>query len=217
MTGEARRLSFDKPLTKAEQRAAAGKAPATTPRRTLRDRIPTLPKVTVDPDVLTKPDQRAVATVNMKLAGASFVDIARELSYATPKDAETAFISALSTMYPISSWEILRQEAALRAEERLRRSHAMATADYFVDANDPEHKIANVDKLRWHEMEGKDLALLVTITGAKAPARMEINADTAMLAQMAAAVLAGQANQPELEASVWDIDDIDDADEVIEP
>lgn len=210
---EAKRLSFDKPPRKSETRPPAATAPA---RRPLRERIPTLPAVTVDPDTLTKPNQRAEACVNMKLAGAPWPEIVKHLNYASVADAEAAFISALATMYPVSSWEVLRQEAALRAEERLRRSHAMATADYFVDANDPEVKIANTEKLRWHEMEGKDLALLVTITGAKAPARMEINADTAMLAQMAAAVLAGQENQPELEASVWDIDDVEDADEVFE-
>lgn len=214
-------LDVPKPLSKAEKRKAAGKAPRKP--KAPKARIPVLPTLSTEVENLKRPDQRGAAAVNMRLAGAkSFQFIADELGYATAQSAQDAYVSALAHMYPQSSWETLRQEAALRAEERLRRSLAMANADYFVDANDPKVMIPNVDKIRWHEQSGKDLALHVMITGAKAPTRIEMSADTQELNGLLQELLLAQGAEPEMEASVWDIDevpeveheDIVDADEV---
>jgi hypothetical protein len=201
------RLNIPKPLSKSEKRAAAGKKPKKP--KTPRPLIPVLPEITTEVEKITKPTQRAAACVNMRLAGAkSFQFIADELGYANAQAAQDAYVSALAHMYPMSSWETMRQEAALRAEERLRRSLAMANADYFVDANDPKKLIPNADKIRWHEQSGKDLALHVMITGAKAPTRIEMSADTQELNSLLQELLVAQGAEPELEASVWDIDEV---------
>ncbi len=204
-------LDIPKPKSKKEKRREQGKPPA-KPKKTVAQRIPVLPKMTTDVEQLRRPDQRSRACVNLKLAGASFQAIADELGYASAQSAQDAYVTALANMYPMSNWETLRQEAALRAEERLRTSLAMANADYFVDADDPNHKIANVDKLRWHEQSGKDLALHVMITGAKAPTRVEMSANTQELNGLLQVLLTAQGQEPELEASVWDVDDIPESD-----
>lgn len=201
------RAEFDKPQRKSEKRAVAGKTAAK--KKPLKDRIPVLPSLDVDPEKLRKPDQRAVAAVNMRVVMTPFHEIARVLGYASPGDAKAAVISALANMFPTEAAEMVRQQEAMRAEQLLGRSMAMASADYFVDANDPDHKIPNADKLRWHEQAGKDLALHAMITGAKAPARMEVTASTQELNQMVSALLIAQeGGQLELEADVFAIDDI---------
>jgi hypothetical protein len=201
------KAEFDKPQRKSEKRAAAGKA-AAKKRKPLKERIPVLPPLGVDPDKLAKPDQRAVAAVNMRIAGTPFHEIARVLEYASPIDAKSAVVAALSRMFPVEDWETLRQQEAMRAEQLLNRSMAMASADYFVDHDDPTIRIPNTERLRWHEQAGKDLALHATITGAKAPARMEITATTAELNQMVQTLLAAEGGgQLALEADVF-ADDI---------
>lgn len=194
------------------------KAPKDGEVRVRRQLIPELPPLEVDPEKLRNPDQRAAACVNMKLAGAPFHAIAKELGYATPTMAKEAYIAALARTNPPEDWETLRQTEALRAEQQLARSVAMASADYLVvrrivkDENGKEYEltehIPNADKLRWHEQAGKDLALHAMITGAKAPARVEVSADTQELNQMVQILLQGKAAQGEIEAEVWDADEV---------
>lgn len=196
------------------------KSPKEGEVRIRRQLIPELPPLEVDPSKLRNPDQRAAACVNMKLAGAPFHEIAKELGYADAQTAKTAYIAALARMNPVEDWETLRQTEALRAEQQLARSVAMASADYLVvkrTVKDEEGKeyeliehVPNADKLRWHEQAGKDLALHAMITGAKAPARVEISADTQELNQMVQVLLQNQASQGEIEAEVWDAEEVPD-------
>lgn len=203
-------IDIPRPLSKSEKRKAAGKKVAKKPKPV----IPVLPDHRVNLEDLKTPDQRAVACVNLRLAGAPWPVIAAELHYASEKVAESAYVAALAGMYPMSNWETLRQEAALRAEAQLRRSTQMATADYFVDANDPKVKIPNTDRRHWHQQAERDLALLVTITGAKAPARLEVTADSAELNQMLSLILQTSGDQPALEPNIFDMDDIIDVEEI---
>jgi hypothetical protein len=46
------------------------------------------------------------------------------------------------------------------------------------------------------------------ITGAKAPTRIEMSADTQELNSLLQELLVAQGAEPELEASVWDIDEV---------
>lgn len=220
---EPKRVDFDKPKTQAELRRDAGKKPK--PRRSL---VPVLPSLEVDPEVVGKPDQRAVACVNMRLNGAPFHEIAKALEYVDAAQAKQAFIAGLTRMNPVEDWETLRQVEALRAETLFRRSLAMASADYLVvhrvveDENgneiEIEEQVPNTEKRSWHEQAAKDLRLHALITGAQAPARVEVSADTQELNQMVQAIIqAKQASgeQVELEADIWDAEEIpDDADEM---
>lgn len=208
----AKRIEAEKPLSKAQKRALQGKP--SRPKKPPRERIPVLPADPIDVTELAKPDQRSVACVNLKLAGASWPAIAKELGYASPKAAETAYIAALAGMYPVEAAETLRQTEILRAELLINVALPMATADFFVDANDPTVRIPNTEKRLWHEQALKAVALHSTISGAKAPARIEVSADAAELNTMvnallqAAAAQAGGTDEEIVieEASIWDVD-----------
>lgn len=213
MADEANHVDFEKPKTKAEQRIEAGHEPPK--REPLKQRIPRLPSLGVDPAAVRRPDQRAVACANMRLNGAPFHEIAKALDYADAASAKAAFVSAMAGMNPVEDIETLRQSEAMRVELLLRTSLAMAAADYLVvteiDPDTQEEReihVPNTDRLRWHEQAGKDIALHAMITGAKAPARVEVSASTQELNQMVHVMLQAQGAQAEIEASVWDVDEI---------
>lgn len=206
----AKKIEAEKPLTKAEKAAAAGNP--RKPKKPPRERIPVVPRTVVDVAELAKPDQRSIACVNMKLAGTPWVVIAKELGYASPRAAEQAYIAALAGMYPVESWETLRQTEALRAEMAINQAAVMATTDYFVDAKDKSVRIPNTEKRLWHEQLLKAIALHATITGAKAPTRIEVTADTQELNAMVQVLLQQRATDGDEivveEASIWDIDEL---------
>lgn len=190
-------------------------APKKPPRP--KQQVPRLPRRPVEPDQIVKPDQRAVACVNMKLAGAPFHEIAEHLGYASPSAAEQAYVSALAGMYPVETWESLRQVEAMRAEQLFRQSLAMAQADYLVveDEDGNEIQVPNTERRQWHEQAGKDLMMHATITGAKAPARVEVNANTQEINQMVEIILSQQRGESTaIEASIWDVADIPEGDVV---
>lgn len=207
------RVDFEQPKRKAELAAEAGH-----PRKPkTRGSIPVLPSLGVDPDKVKRPDQRAVACANMRLMGAPFHEIAKALDYADAGSAKQAFIAAMSGMNPVEDIETLRQSEAMRAEILFRQSIAMASADYLVVTEKDEEtgemvevRVPNTDRLRWHEQAAKDLALHAMITGAKAPARLEVSASTQELNQMVHVLIQAQGAQAELEADVWDADEIPD-------
>lgn len=195
------RLDFGKVLSKAQQREAAGLPHV--PKKPLKERIPRLPdQPRVDPATVGDADQRAVACANLRLAGAPFHEIANQLGYVDAAAARSAYIAALARMNPAEDLETLRQAATLRGEILLRQSLAMASADYLVD--EEGNKIANTDKLRWHEQAAKDLNLLTMITGAKAPAKLEVSSTTQELSQMVHLLVQANGMQ-DAEADIWDI------------
>ena len=220
---DANHLNFDKPKSKSELRAEKAEAEGREVQkaRPLEERLPSPRQPDLDPDenISGRVTNRDKACVNLKLAGANFQDIAEELGYATARQAQAAYHRALANMNPVSSWETLRVEAAARAERQFARSMKMADADFVrvpETDDEPERMVPNLDKLRWHEQAGKDLALLVNITGAKAPARLEVSASSAELNDMVQVLLQQQGHNAEIEADVFDIGDVEDAEEVEE-
>ncbi|QUE25313.1 helix-turn-helix DNA binding domain protein [Microbacterium phage Fizzles] len=209
---EPKRVEFDREMTKAEKRN--GGAPE-KPKPSLKERIPQLPQMPrVDPADLHDSNQRAVACVNLKLAGASFHEIAKELSYRDAASARTAYYSALASIHPVEDIETLRQMEGLRAEALFRSSLAMASAAYLVD--EEGNRMVNTDRLRWHEQASKDLALHAAITGAKAPARVEVNASTQEINELVH-LLVQERGGGEIEASVWDVTEVEALDaEIVE-
>lgn len=204
-------LDIPQPPRKSDQRregdaefGTGGKQPRT------KGQIPQLERRPVSPETLTKPDQRAVACVNLRLAGAPFHAIAKELDYASPAAAEQAYVSALANMYPVETWESLRQIEVLRAEQLFAQSFAMSQADYLVihdEKTGEEIRVPNTEKRQWHEQAGKDLIMHATITGAKAPQRVEVSASTQELSQMVEIILHSNSEGRVQEANIFDVDD----------
>lgn len=199
---EINRVDFDKGLSKAQKRAANGHK--SVEKKPLRERIPTLPQEPrIDPAIIGDPDQRAVACANMRLAGAPFHEIAKELGYRDATTARAAYISALANMNPPEDLETLREAMKQRAEILFRQSLAMASATHLVDSETNE-RIANADRRQWHEQASKDLNLLTIITGAKAPSRLEVSATGEELTHMVHVLV--QANGlTDAEADVWEV------------
>lgn len=217
-------VDFEKPVSKGEQRAAAGKPP----RKPLHERIPKLPEMErMDPAKLQQPEQRQVSCVNMKLAGASFQEIAKELDYANADAARTAYYSALANMHPPEDIETMRQMEGMRAEALFRKSLAMASADYLIaeelvqdeetgEWHKVEVRVPNTERLRWHDQAAKDLALHAAITGAKAPARMEVNASTEEVNRIVHLIVQNQGGA-DLEADIFEMAEIEAVDaEIVE-
>lgn len=184
-----------------------------TPEEKARTVIPQLPPPEIelsDLSVLSDLTMRDIALVNMRLAGAPFAEIARTLEYGSAAIAKKDFYRALAATHSPEDWETMRQVEVMRAEQLYRRSSAMAAADYLVDAETGD-KIPNAEKLRWHDQAGKDLALHAMISGAKAPARLEITPTEAQYQQIVDAMLAAEGHLPELEAEIVTFEEIPDA------
>lgn len=116
--------------------------------------------------------QRDRAAVNLKLNGASYVEICDTLEYESPDEAQRSVVRALALTHSSDDWETLRLVEGARAEKLLANSIAMATADYLE--TDEGERIPNRDKLAWHRQAGVDLMNHAIITGAKAPAKIEV-------------------------------------------
>lgn len=136
--------------------------------------IPKLPTTRHDmsTDLKRGVSQRDRAAVNLKLNGASYVEICDTLEYESPDDAQRAVVRTLALTHSSDDWETLRLVEGARAERLLAQSIAMATADY-LETEDGE-RIPNRDRLAWHRQAGVDLMNHAIITGAKAPAKVEI-------------------------------------------
>lgn len=217
---EPKRLDFERPPTSAELAKKRAEQKGTPKSVVRRGAIPELPSLEVDPKDIRKPDQRAVACVTLVNAGATWWEVVQKLDYADVTSAKAAYVAALAKMAPIGDFETLRQMEAMRAENLFRRSLAMASADYLVvrrTATDDEgneyeieEHVPNTDKLRWHEQAGKDLALHAMITGAKAPARVELTADTQELNQMVQVMLQRTQLERVREADIFEAEIIPD-------
>lgn len=195
-------VDFDKPLTRAEERAEKG----VTPKPHV-PKIPVLPPLEVSAEDIKSPSQRSIACANMRFAGTPWPTIVKELGYASVADARAAYVAALANAFPPETMEVARQEAVLRAEHALQRSTRMASADYLVIPETGE-RVPNTEKRLWHDQANKDLALLVAINGAKAPTRVEVNATTQELNQMVEAIIVAQGGNLDTEADVFEITEL---------
>lgn len=145
-------------------------------------RLPDRPEPQKSTEVVRGVSQRARACVNMRLEGASFLEIADVLEYESAQDAKRDCERALAATHPPEDWETMRQMATIRAERQLAESLKFARADYLL--NDDGEKVPNADKIRWHQQASSDLMNFVTISGAKAPTKVEITPGEAHLEQL---------------------------------
>lgn len=159
--------------------------------------------------------QRARSAVNLKIDGASYADIAATLEYDSVADCRREIERTLAATHPIDDWNTLRATVVARAERQLERSFKMAGADYLVD-RETGRPVANVEKLRWHQQAGVDLMNFATITGAKAPTRVEVTPAEEQMEALVERLLAASGHTEVLEAEVIELDEVpaeEDADE----
>lgn len=148
------------------------------------------------------------AAANLKLDGASYVEIADTLEFDSPEEAKAVVERALSLTHSPDDWDTLRLVAGARAEKILRQSLAMASATYLVDPETGEH-IPNTDRLAWHRQAGVDLMNHAIITGAKAPTKVEITPDEERLDELVRRLVKAQGVEDIVDAEVLDLGELD--------
>lgn len=158
--------------------------------------------------------QRAKAATNLKLEGASYQEIAEVMEYESAADAKRDVERTLAATHGPEEYETMRLMATARAERQFARSVAMAGADFLVDDEGTRH--ANTEKLRWHQQASADLRLLVDITGAKAPTKLEVTPGEVAMERLVQQVLERTGHQEILEAEVLDLEQVPDAPELEE-
>lgn len=198
-------------------------ASKTTQRNAKRDQgrklIPHLPPPDVnvnDIDMQGDVTTLDAAVVSMRIAGASFHDIAMTLELPSAMDAQSRLYKAIAKTHPREEWETTRQLEVARVEVLVARSMAMAGADYLVDEDGVKHE--NAERLKWHAQAAQDIALHATITGAKAPTRVEITPTDEEYGQIVDLVLREKGVVQDREYSILELtelDEIEDA-EIVE-
>lgn len=149
--------------------------------------------------------ERDRSAVNLRLDGASYLEIADLLEYKDAATARRAIERALAKTHSPEEWDSLRMIAAARAEKRYALSSAMAGAVFLVDSDTGE-KIANTEQLRWHQQAGIDLMNWATITGAKAPTKIDITPDEERMDQIVSQILERSGYEEILDADVLELD-----------
>lgn len=178
-----------------------------------RRRIPVLPALDIRvSDLKMAGDVTSLdaAVVAMRIDGAPFAKIAEVLDLPNAGEAKQRMYRAIARTHPQEDWETLRMLETARVDQLLEQSMAMAKADYFVDADDPDHLIPNEDKLRWHGQAAADIALHATITGAKAPTRIEITPSDQEYAILVQKMLEIEGKTPPKEYDILEVQEIPD-------
>lgn len=157
-------------------------------------------------EVVRGVSQRAKACANMRLEGASFQEIAEVLEYADAKEAKRDCTRALAATHPSEDWETMRQVEVMRAERLFKQSLAMASADYLIDPDGD--RVPNSDKLKWHQQAASDLMNHATISGAKAPSKLEITPGEEQLEQLVEKLLERGGYEVMQEAEVLELTQI---------
>jgi hypothetical protein len=199
-------LDFEDPaIARAAERAKA--LAKTKPHK--RNAIPVLPPSPIPiEEIRGNPGRRSRACVNLRIERVPWHEVVRLLEYDTIEQARADYLRAIASMHQPEEAETMRAATIENAEQLLRRSMAMASADYLVDAEHPEKKIPNRDRLRWHAQAGADLNMLATLQGVKAPIRVEVTPTEEQYAMLTAAVLQARGVDPVIEAEVLELEEI---------
>jgi hypothetical protein len=151
-----------------------------------KSKIPRLPEkqIVLSDELRSGVSVRSRAAANLRVEGYTYAEIADILEY---DDAQT-----------------IRLIVERRAEEQFRRSFTMGGADYLV--LESGKRIANEDKLRWHQQAAVDLMNYAKITGTIAPTRVQITPDEAELDRIITEIAHRAGQEDVLEAEVIELD-----------
>lgn len=185
--------------TRQRDKRAAAKAEARA--------IPVLPKSEIPiEEIRGNPTLRSRACVNLRIERVPWPEVVRMLEYESVEKARADFLRQMAGMHQPEEAETMRLLTVANLEQLLRRSMAMAGADYLVDAEDPSRKIPNTERLRWHEQAGRDLNLLATITGVRAPLKVEVTPSEEQYALLTQVILESRGVEQYHEPDVLELD-----------
>lgn len=173
--------------------------PLYPPVMRLPDREPPLKSTEVRHGI----SQRAKSCANMRLEGFSFLEIAETLEYESAREAKRDFQRAMAASHTAEDWETMRQVESMRAEKLFRQSFEMAQAPYLLD--DEGNKVPNSDRLKWHQQAAADLMNHATISGAKAPSKLEFTPGEAQFEELVTKMLERSGYEIAEEADVLEL------------
>ena len=153
---------------------------------------------------------RARAAANLKVEGYTYAEIADKLEFESPQDAKRAVESVLAAIHGPGDYETLRLIATARLEAQIKRTTAMAGADFLVLEDGSQ--VPNVDKLRWHQAASTDIMNWAIVTGAKAPTKVEITPDEAALERLVAEIATRTGHEDIIEVDVLELTQVPEPD-----
>lgn len=148
--------------------------------------------------------ERSRAAANLKVDGYSYMEIAEMLNFKSPQEAQRAVVSVLAAIHGNQDYETIRLIVTAQAQQQLKRSIAMAGADFLV--TESGKKLPNTDRLRWHQAAAVDLMNYAIITGAKAPTKVEITPGEAEMDRIVREIVARQGVEDVVDAEVIDLE-----------
>jgi hypothetical protein len=171
-----------------------------------KSKIPRLPEkqIVLSDELRSGVSVRSRAAANLRVEGYTYAEIADILEYDDAQGAEKAVMAVLAAIHGNDDYETIRLIVERRAEEQFRRSFTMGGADYLV--LESGKRIANEDKLRWHQQAAVDLMNYAKITGTIAPTRVQITPDEAELDRIITEIAHRAGQEDVLEAEVIELD-----------
>lgn len=109
-----------------------------------------------------KPTQRSLSCVKLVGFGYPYTDIARMLNYATPRDAQRAFIAAVASTYKPEDAQTLRMKQSMRLERLL--------VSVMPNALDKK----NADQLAYNRRANEIIDDLSKLHGVNAPTQLQL-------------------------------------------
>jgi hypothetical protein len=169
-------------------------------------RLPSPEPMLTGDEVRRGVSDRNRAAAKLKIKGHSYLEIADIMEFDSAQDAKRAVESVIAATLSPEEIEMTRAVVIARAEEQFRQSVAMGHADYLVD--DDGNRIPNERKLQWHQQASNDLLMIATLTGAKAPTKVEFTPGEAELERIVNAIVLRSGHEDIMDAEVIQLDEI---------
>lgn len=155
---------------------------------------------------------RARTVAKYKELGYSYLEIADLLGLTDAKEAQRIHHSVIAATLSPDSIETQRAIVLARAEALFKNSFAMARAEHLVAEDEDGNPIdvPNSDRLRWHQVAAADMMNIATLTGAKAPTKIEFTPGEADLERMVEEFVRRAGHEDIMDADVLELEQIPD-------
>lgn len=185
-----------------------GKKKGKSDDKALIPRLPDRPAPSTGDEVLRGISNKARSVAHLRTLGFSFQEIADEMGLDSAEEARRIHHSVIAATARPEEIEMHRATALARAELLFKQSIQMATADYLV--TDDGERVPNDKKLAWHQQAAADAMNIATLTGAKAPTKVEFSPGEAELERIVSTILVRSGHEEIVDADVIELEAIPD-------
>lgn len=159
--------------------------------------------------------ERARSVAKYRVLGYTYQEIADLMGLKDAREAQRIHHSVIAATLDPESIETQRAVVLARAEELFKNSFAMARAAALVATDDDGNQVelVNTERLRWHQVAAADLMNIATLTGAKAPTKVEFTPGEADLERLVEEIVRRAGHEEIMDADVLELEVIPDRDE----